>query len=1507
MSIIFIDFQKNLRESKGNNKNPFFCYSLEDQYQSLQTRIPIHKIRTDSLRDFIEQCFPTGLAKKYYISCSNFKREKITDQYGNQFLLNVILRPEITPQMKQYLPDKTNIILIGDIQEKEKIKSFVVKGIEFIDEFITSTNDIQIIDSFCTHTFGTSLSAYGKPFTQWTMDRPNFEFTIFTPDFIARLIKTCYPMSQESLIHAAKMYEKWMEYIDFRQKYLDLQSLRNFKFSEAEFITAYSINKQTYNRNASQLEDDLLVKHEDFKKGDQILLKSPVLESEEINLIAVHIDFNRKDFLSKCIQDKRGHLSNPDEKNLRIFSRENVVLSRNQPNGDNYEKLLRDSFSLDERYKLIFQDIEPNCNLVIDKYNELIRQELSKITERYQILINQETIKRKQIEEIRLSVLYDEELKAFEEIFVEGVDEFVKFNKDPEINKKIDASISQKRYELERILANKIKKIDKKSEDYKNQIESSKKDINEELTQFIQSIDIKAFYVEKHIKDRKVFQDNLRNKSLKTIQDYEKSIRHEITTKYESALLIDQSKKKIELEDKRDNEILIKIDNETIKRFSIYFKVNFDDPDKISRTNLNSYSYIMYDNRAEKAKIKRQADALDNFINGNVKNPYLASYLFAPGELKKNYYDFTEWKWFLESLNDKQKEAVQKAVSSRGIFLLQGPPGTGKTQVIAEIVGHMVQEGKKVLVASETHKAIDNVFDRLPLLADIRPLRLIATRSNKVSNFGPESLVDNFYENIAKNMRKVIRTYHKFNEYREGFLENYQKQKLLNDRIIKNKTYIEKTELEIKKLGTSVDGLKKSKEKENIIIDSLLIEIDMLIRTRRHLERANLILDEDIDGKIISNYIQESVSLIQKESMFTMFSPSDTIKSILQIDIKTVYEETSAIMSSDFEMKNELEIAQIRQDFKKYKDEFDEWLPNTEEFVKPLQLRLKELKDTKTSGLHFDHLQISKFINPGFFNDPLHIRQKIEKYHEDLIVIRNSHFLTIDNKLGLLETNLANQRDKIDVIDSQMIKISEDIRALQEDNDYKSIQEDEAKLRREIARFIEEFNVAIDYRDYTEAIEKIHLAYLDLERNFNKREEENRKIIPIFKKISDYLMLDEVRETDHFEYTKPLFDKVNLFGITNTSRDNFNESSMTELEKYNLGSIDLKRQSIDVVIIDEVSKSSFLDLLIPILYGKTIILVGDHRQLPPMYEFRNLRNDDFEHIDENVLTKEKNDRLKQLYEESFFKILFEQVPIDYKVMLNKQYRSHEHIMQVYNCFYNNQLQLGSKTQNAEKEHHLSIISNNRQIINPKKHVYFVDCKKFESKETDSTSIYNSNEADVVVQLLKLINDSYKVHPNFKPEISRDKDERMSAGVICTYGDQAYVIKQKIKNSKIKLGMFNDKPDAKLVISTVDDFQGDERDIIILSMVRNPQNRAKSDPGFVTAYQRINVALSRARRLLIVVGNRSYLEDKGVIDLPDVNGQGNDLRNFYVYKEVIGAINRYGTIFDDEDLLGGGKL
>ena len=143
-------------------------------------------------------------------------------------------------------------------------------------------------------------------------------------------------------------------------------------------------------------------------------------------------------------------------------------------------------------------------------------------------------------------------------------------------------------------------------------------------------------------------------------------------------------------------------------------------------------------------------------------------------------------------------------------------------------------------------------------------------------------------------------------------------------------------------------------------------------------------------------------------------------------------------------------------------------------------------------------------------------------------------------------------------------------------------------------------------------------------------------------------------EEDRQSYTRELFNNVNVFGITCTSRDRFTKNQLQELDRYGIESVDIRTQGIDVVIIDEVSKSSFLDLLIPILYGKTVILVGDHRQLPPMYDLRHMRKDDFEGLDESIISKEINDGYTALYEECFFKTLYESVPSDFKVMLAQQ-------------------------------------------------------------------------------------------------------------------------------------------------------------------------------------------------------------------------------------------------------------
>ena len=87
------------------------------------------------------------------------------------------------------------------------------------------------------------------------------------------------------------------------------------------------------------------------------------------------------------------------------------------------------------------------------------------------------------------------------------------------------------------------------------------------------------------------------------------------------------------------------------------------------------------------------------------------------------------------------------------------------------------------------------------------------------------------------------------------------------------------------------------------------------------------------------------------------------------------------------------------------------------------------------------------------------------------------------------------------------------------------------------------------------------------------------------------------------------------------------------------------------------------------------------------------------------------------------------------------------------------------------------------------------------------------------------------------------------------------------------------------------------------MVRNPSGN-RYDAEFIKKFERINVALSRARKLLIIVGSKKFLSEAGVIDLPDLEGNKSlDKVNYPVYRKIIDTINFRGRILTAKDVLG----
>jgi len=104
---------------------------------------------------------------------------------------------------------------------------------------------------------------------------------------------------------------------------------------------------------------------------------------------------------------------------------------------------------------------------------------------------------------------------------------------------------------------------------------------------------------------------------------------------------------------------------------------------------------------------------------------------------------------------------------------------------------------------------------------------------------------------------------------------------------------------------------------------------------------------------------------------------------------------------------------------------------------------------------------------------------------------------------------------------------------------------------------------------------------------------------------------------------------------------------------------------------------------------------------------------------------------------------------------------------------------------------------------------------------------------------------------------------ISIGIITFYNDQVALLRKKIFG---KVGKWINSNEVNIQISTVDSFQGSEKDIIILSCVRSnePKNRLsngkwKNNIGFLQDFRRVNVALTRARESLWIVCNCNFLE------------------------------------------------
>ena len=277
----------------------------------------------------------------------------------------------------------------------------------------------------------------------------------------------------------------------------------------------------------------------------------------------------------------------------------------------------------------------------------------------------------------------------------------------------------------------------------------------------------------------------------------------------------------------------------------------------------------------------------------------------------------------------------------------------------------------------------------------------------------------------------------------------------------------------------------------------------------------------------------------------------------------------------------------------------------------------------------------------------------------------------------------------------------------------------------------------------------------------------------------------------------------------------------------------LGQRRFDLAVIDEACQSTEPGCWIPLLRAERLVLAGDHCQLPPTVISAIAKREGF---DESL-----QQRLLKLHGAAIAR------------RLDVQYRMHERIMRFSSQqFYDGELTADDSVA-AHTLAELPDTTDDHRLGNP---LVFVDTAAAgydEEREEKGESLRNPREAELVTTITNCLS-GWGVPEN-------------AIGVITPYAAQVRLLRKMITGEAIE-------------VDTVDGFQGREKEAIVISLVRSNQ---KSQVGFLRDVRRMNVAMTRARRMLIVVG-----------DSATIGGHP-------FYQEMLDYFERqgvYGTVWDD---------
>lgn len=318
------------------------------------------------------------------------------------------------------------------------------------------------------------------------------------------------------------------------------------------------------------------------------------------------------------------------------------------------------------------------------------------------------------------------------------------------------------------------------------------------------------------------------------------------------------------------------------------------------------------------------------------------------------------------------------------------------------------------------------------------------------------------------------------------------------------------------------------------------------------------------------------------------------------------------------------------------------------------------------------------------------------------------------------------------------------------------------------------------------------------------------------KKTADFI---QKRQEDQFEL-KALYaelDEIENVGVSQLIQDaqviattltSIYDSRLQKAMRKTPGS-----QYFDVTVLDEAAQASELASWAAVLVSKKVIFAGDHKQLPPL-----VRSDPSS--------------------KSLFEIISARADAPRVMsMLVEQYRMHEDIMHASSSyFYKSMLKAADCTFRDIPRVFSDVVKDKRDcpsmiLIDTHKHMYGEVVKNLDSGHLKEPSKANEGEASLVCSVILSL-------------IKGDGLAAADIGVISPYSAQVELIRTKLNLMKDQ-SLLHEMPE----VSTVDSFQGREMPVIVISAVRsNPEHEI----GFLSEERRMNVAITRAQRLLVLI-------------------------------------------------------